>query len=87
MINLDAADSADLWAFWQAHHAANRSSRMLLCGNTGRGTKKWTQALANYACNKSVAMKLRATGEIERAKTYELICERIYQDLPKALRW
>lgn len=52
-----------------------------------RGAVRVVKDLANYACNKSVAMKEREQGRIKTALDYEGICERIYARLPDWAKW
>lgn len=50
------------------------------------GCVRATRDIAHYAMNKAVAMELRAAGDIETARSYEAICDRIYAGLPIAAR-
>jgi len=88
--NLDAMTPADLWDFWKR------------CGMSGgvpygvardlfparpMGYVRVVNHLKHYACNKAVAMELRADGKIDRALVYEQICDRIYEGLPDYAKW
>lgn len=43
--------------------------------------------LRNYACYKADAMDARIAGRIQDALNLEAHCDRIYNALPKQLRW
>lgn len=84
--NFDAMGSTELWAFWQRYHKASRKDASALVGRQ-KGYTGLARDLANYACNKSVAMQCRARGDIVAAQGYEAICDSIYNRLPKSLKW
>lgn len=84
--NLDAMNADELWAFWEKTYNRPSAARALFPDRPKRYTVV-TDDLANYACNKSVAMKLRASGKISDAQIYENICESIYDKLPQHARW
>ncbi len=42
---------------------------------------------AKYAKHKSIAMRLRANGNIAQAEQFESICEYIYGEMPEWARW
>jgi len=83
--NLDCQEPEDLMAFWSRHQAGRRYR--LIFPDGGRGRKRATADLANYASNKATAVACRLRGEINTAGVYEAICERIYNGLPQWARW
>lgn len=83
--NLDCETPDFLMDFWSKHQGG-RGARILFPGG-GKGTRRATADLANYAANKATAMRCRAQGEIEVALSYERICDNIYSGLPEAARW
>lgn len=85
--NLDTKDADELWKFWQQVNNGPRRIARILFPEKPRGYVRATQHLANYACNKSVAMKCRLDGRIQSALTYEHIADRIYNDLPEFAKW
>ena len=87
-LNLDGLDGADadsLMAFWNRYQRG-RHYRDFFPGG-GKGTKRATADLANYASNKATAMGCRARGDAAGALMYEGIADRIYKGLPPAARW
>ena len=84
--NLDGMDADELWVFYRHHDRGQNSKELFPEG--GPGTRNATKDLASYAANKATAMPLRAKGDIERAKMYEDIADRIYdEDLPEWAQW
>jgi hypothetical protein len=83
--NLDAMDSTDLMPFWSKYQSGRNYKDIFPFG--GKGTKRATADLANYASNKYAAMFARKRGDITTAQMYEKICESIYGDLPDFARW
>lgn len=85
--NFDAMTEDELMKFWSKYHRPRRKDAEELIGDRRKGFTNIAADLANYACNKSVAMKLRLEGKIETALNYEQQCDRIYERLPEDLRW
>lgn len=85
--NFDAMTETELMAFWKRYHRATRKDAEQLVGDRRKGFTVIAAMLANYACNKSVAMKCRLDGRITAALVYEDICEKIYERLPDDLKW
>jgi hypothetical protein len=85
MPNLDAMTREELMAFWVKHQ--NGRKYLDLFPDGGKGTKRATADLANYASNTATAMRCRAAGAIEGALIYERIADRIYSGLPEFARW
>lgn len=56
-------------------------------GLTGKGSHAIANKLSGYAWNKHTAIELRKEGKIAEAMKYEAICERIYSELPKHVKW
>lgn len=87
VLNLDGMDRVELADFWKrVHFHPVQVARELFLDRPG-GYVSTTKDLGNYAINKSVAMELRAKGDIQRALVYEAICERIYAELPGFAKW
>lgn len=85
--NFDVMTEKELMEFWSKYHRPRRKDAELLIGDRRKGFTTIVADLANYACNKSVAMKLRLEGSIDRALVYEHACDLIYDRLPEDLRW
>jgi hypothetical protein len=85
--NFDAMNSAELMAFWSRYHRPTRKDAEALVGDRRKGYTSITATLANYACNKAVAMDCRAQGKIQSALCYEQACDLCYNELPEDLRW
>lgn len=87
MINLDDTfhDSDQLMAFWAKHQSGRQYRDIFPDG--GKGTKRAVADLANYASNLATARQCRARGDINTAKSYEAICEKIYRALPQFAKW
>lgn len=85
--NLDAMSADSLMDFWHKYHRPGRKDAAALIGDTRKGYTRLASDLANYACNKAVAMRCRESGDISTATMYEGIAERIYNDLPADLHW
>jgi len=83
--NLDCMEPDDLWALFETSRTRKAAREMFPDRPTGYVSA--TINIAHYACNKSVAMKLRAAGDIATAEVYETICQRIYAMLPEWARW
>jgi hypothetical protein len=83
--NLDAETPDALLAFWQRHQRG-RFARELF-PDSGKGTRKATADVANYAANRATAMQCRLRGDVATALSYERICDAIYQRLPTFARW
>ena len=86
MENLDCMTREELWAFWNKHKFARTAKQLF--PDRPKGYVVATRNLANYACNKSVAMACRERGDIDAASMYERIADRIYaRDLPEYAKW
>ena len=85
--NFDGMNREELSAWWKDHQRPTRTQAANVFPGRPRGYVRLVKDLANYACNKSVAMKCRADGKIQEAQMYEEICERIYTELPDFARW
>jgi hypothetical protein len=85
--NLDcfSTDPAVYLAFWFKYQRGRAYRELFPEG--GKGTRRATADLANYASNKGTAMQCRLRGEIAAALQYEAICDRIYADLPSFAQW
>lgn len=87
--NPDAMSADDLLEF--AHSARGlrpaTKARQFFGGTTPKGYVTAFKACRAYADNKATAMKCRERGEIETARRYEAICQRIYDGLPHYAKW
>ena len=84
--NLDGMTHDDLMAFWKRYHRASRKDAVALVGPR-KGFTVLAAKLANYACNKAVAMTCREKGDILAASNYEAYADRIYDELPEDCKW
>jgi hypothetical protein len=85
--NLDAMSADDLMAFWARYNRSSRTDAAELIGDRRKGFTNIAAALANYACNKAVAMQCRERGDIQAAEIYEYNTDLSYNRLPEDLRW
>lgn len=85
MENFDSMPADELMQFWLKHQGGRAYRELFPDG--GKGTKRATSDLANYASNKATAMGCRERGDIRTAQMYESICDRIYDSLPSFARW
>ena len=87
-LNLDGMSMDELWSLWQQTHSVRpiQFARTLFPAKP-KGYVRATKSLGNYACNKSVAMRLRLKGNISAAIRYENICDSIYSRLPEYAKW
>ena len=85
--NFDTMDHDELMAFWKRYTRPSRKDAELLVGDRRPGFTTVASALANYACNKAVAMTCRLEGNVDSALTYEHACDIIYERIPEDLRW
>ena len=85
--NLDGMVREDLMDFWAKYHRASRKDAEALIGDRRPGYTNIAATVANYACNKAVAMKCRLDGDIGTALIYEDSAELCYERLPVDLRW
>jgi hypothetical protein len=83
--NLDCVDASELMPFWNRHKRGKNYRELF--PNGGKGTKRATADLANYASNKHAAMFCRRNGDVTSALMYENICDRIYDALPDFAQW
>ena len=86
-VNLDGMDKSDLHHFIAATRGMNKTRA---AGRMFKGlprASKVVHDLNNYAWTKLIAMNCREIGKIDKALSYEGICERIYNDLPEYARW
>ena len=87
--NLDDAttDHDVLMTYWHVIYCHPVRTARRLFPHRPRGYVAATQKLSGYASNKSAAMACRERGDITAAQVYELICDRIYSELPAFARW
>ena len=83
--NLDNDPSIDLMDFWMRHQRGRQSRELFPAG--GPGTKTATDLLAAYAANLFAAQSCRRRGDINAARAYDSICDRLYERLPDWARW
>jgi hypothetical protein len=78
--DLDERDTDTLMAFWFRYQSGRHYRELFPDG--GKGSKRATADLANYASNQGVAKSCRLRGDVNTALMYESIAERIYANLP-----
>lgn len=86
-LNLDVMEETELREF--ANNATQRSivTARKLFPERQPGFVNATRMLGHYAWNKLTAMNLRKQGHVDRALTYEKICDGIYGRLPQFAKW
>ena len=77
----------ELMEFWHRYHRPSRKDAEALIGDRRKGYTSIAADLANYACNKAVAMNCRLKGDITAATCYEHAADLSYNRLPEDLRW
>lgn len=85
--NFDAMTKDELMEFWSRYHRPTRKDAEALIGDRRKGYTNIAATLANYACNRAVAMKCRLDGDITRAQCYEYAMDLSYDALPDDLKW
>jgi hypothetical protein len=85
--NFDSMSLEDLLTFAQFESNTTRTAASNLVGDRRPGYLAIARNIGHYARNKAGAMQCRERGDILAATNYETICERIYQELPKDVRW
>lgn len=90
--NFDAMDKDELVAFFIEHRNGADWTRVLSRdivpnGITWKQATKIAKKLAEYALQKSAAMRYRESGKIDPALRHEKECDRIYNELPEWARW
>ena len=85
--NFDAMTREDLMEFWKKYHRASRKNAEALVGDRRPGYTNIAATVANYACNKAVAIRCRLEGDIQGALIYEHSADLCYDRLPADLRW
>lgn len=85
--NLDAIDESELIAFGAKYSEPKRYDAEVLLDSKNNNCIQICVELSNYAINKATAMKCRSVGNITKAYKHEVICDTIYNKLPKELRW
>ena len=84
--NFDAMTVDELLEFWAKWHVTTKKKAVVFTGER-KDAKKIMENLANYAINKSCAVKLRLEGDINAAIIYEHSCQLCYDRLPADVRW
>lgn len=77
----------ELMAFWKRYTRPTRRDAEALVGDRRPGFTNVAAKLANYACNKAVAIGCRAKGDVAAAEVYEHSADLCYDGLPPDLRW
>lgn len=87
--NLDAMSYEELRDFLQHVGIGPRpvEAARRLFPDRPRGYLVATRKLRSYGWNKVSAVGCRVRGDVEMAKTYEAICDRIYRELPDYARF
>ena len=79
-VNINLDDPVELMDFINTY-GQNKGRRLAnQLKLKGKGSSKLASAFSNYAWNKSTAISLRKSGEINRALIYESICDNIYEE-------
>jgi len=86
-MNLDSMEPDDLLDFCKEASLQPTQVGRRLFPERPRGYVAATEALANYALNKAVAMTCRLKGRVAEAQRYETACDTIYEALPPFARW
>ena len=89
-INLDGytTDPGKLMSWWFVVKTHPVKVARALFPDRPKGYVRATRLLASYAANKSAAMYCRLQGKVDTAlRTYEPICDGIYDELPEFARW
>lgn len=87
-MHLDGMSQDELMAFWKRYRkGAKLEDCRALIGDSRKGYTRIANDLANYASNKATAIQCRLNGLLRTALSYEAICDRIYDGLPKDVRW
>lgn len=84
--NFDAMDPDELLEFWNKWHRPTKKAAVEFTG-VRKDARKIMETLANYAVNKSCAVRLRVEGNINGATIYEHSCDLCYNQLPADVRW
>jgi hypothetical protein len=84
--NFDAMTVDELLEFWKKWHVTTKKKAVVFTGER-KDAKSIMENLANYAINKSCAVKLRLEGDINGATIYEHSCQLCYDRLPEDVRW
>ena len=85
-LNFDAMTVDELLEFWKTWHVTTKKKAVVFTGER-KDAKKIMETLANYAINKSCAVRLRLEGDIVGASNYEHSCQLCYDSLPADVRW
>lgn len=85
--NFDGMTQGELMEFWSRYHRASRKDAEELVGDRRKGYTNIAAVVANYACNKAVAMTCRVKGDINAALIYEHSADLCYNQLPQDLKW
>lgn len=77
----------ELMAFWSRYHRPSRKDAEALVGDRRPGFTNVAAKIANYACNRAVAMGCREKGDATGAAVYEHSMKLCYEGVPADLRW
>lgn len=90
MLNLDAMSSQELREFHAQHDRASLVQAATFFGRRKvfiEAPRKTLRALTTYAITKATAQEFRLMGAINDARQLELVCDDLYDHLPKEVRW
>lgn len=85
--NFDSMTQQELMDFWSRYTRPSRRDAEELIGDRRPGFTNIASKIANYACNKAVAMGCQVKGETDAAMIYDKCCDMIYDELPEDLKW
>lgn len=85
VFNLD--DERECGAFIDEYGTLKGRALANRLGLRGKGSSKLATSISCYAWNAQTARQCRLRGDIQTAKTYEDICDRIYQRDLRQLGW
>jgi len=84
---MESGDDKALWELWSwMYHASNRAAADVFPDRPA-GYRSAVRDIGMMAANLGTAVQCRLRGEIQTAKMYEEIAERIYQRLPGYAKW
>lgn len=85
--NIDCMSNAELNAFAESPLRKPIKKARAMFPERPRGYVTARYNLNHYAWNAIAARSCRLRGDITGAQVYELICDRIYKELPEFARW
>lgn len=84
---MDSMSPNELMLFWKRYHKPTCKDAAELIGDMRTGYMNLTSRLAMLASNIATAKWCRTQGYIPSANVYEDFADRLFNQLPKDLRW